>query len=150
MSESNNLGKSRKNKSRCVAMQFIYSISLCPTENPQEAFQSFIDYTGLPNSCAKYAEFLSLGLLQNLDDINDIISRNLENWKIGRIAKVEMAILQLAVFEMIYGENVPFKVILNEMVECAKEYGSAESGSFVNGILDSIYHHSLSLDLVSA
>ncbi len=77
-------------------------------------------------------------LLSFLPDIDGKISVNAKGWKIDRIAKAELAILRLAVYEAIYDDDVPVGVAVNEAVELAKQYGEDNGASFVNGILGKI------------
>ena len=78
------------------------------------------------------------GIIENLDRLNEIIEDNLKSWKIIRIAKTDLAILQLAVYEILYRDDIPDSVIINEAVELGKEYGTDDSGSFINGVLGRI------------
>ena len=81
---------------------------------------------------------LLCGIKNNQQKIDEDIKTNLkENWKIGRISKVNLSILKLAIYEIKYTQ-VPFKVAINEAVELAKKYGDENSKTFVNGILASI------------
>ncbi len=78
------------------------------------------------------------GIEKNQDEIQELIKSNLKsNWKIDRISKVNLSILELAIYEIKYTE-IPFKVAINEAVELAKRYGEENSKTFVNGILASI------------
>ncbi len=78
------------------------------------------------------------GTIENMDRINEIIEDNLKSWKIIRIAKTDLAILQLAVYEIFYRDDVPDSVAINEAVELGKEYGTDDSGGFINGVLGKI------------
>ncbi len=78
------------------------------------------------------------GVIENIDRINEIIEENLKSWKMNRIAKTDLAILQLAVYEIFYRDDVPDSVAINEAVELGKEYGTDDSGSFINGVLGKI------------
>ena len=75
------------------------------------------------------------GLVKNIDDVDKVILKNLKNWSFERIAKIDLAILRLAIYEMNYIDNIPLKVSANEAVELAKIYGNTDSKSFVNGLL---------------
>lgn len=75
------------------------------------------------------------GVKENLEKIDDIILSKLKNWSIQRIAKVDLAILRLAIYEIMYRDDIPVKVSANEAVELAKNYGNSDSKSFVNGVL---------------
>ena len=75
---------------------------------------------------------------ENVTDIDDKISSSLKNWTIDRISKVNLSILRLAVCEIMYIEDIPFQVSINEAVELAKKYSDDDAPSFVNGVLASI------------
>lgn len=86
----------------------------------------------------KYINDCFYGIKENTEDINVFISKNLkENWTIERISKIDISILKLAIYEMLY-VKLPYKVVIDEAVKLAKKYGDAKSKSFVNGILASI------------
>lgn len=78
------------------------------------------------------------GVEEHITEINTLISQNLkEKWSIERISKINLSILRLAIYEILYTE-VPFKVAVNEAVELAKKYGDENSKTFINGILANI------------
>lgn len=77
-------------------------------------------------------------LTQHLSEIDEKIAENAKGWKLDRIAKAELAILRLAIYEALFDENVPVGVAVNEAVELAKEYGEDNGPAFVNGILGKI------------
>lgn len=85
----------------------------------------------------EYIETVLNGVVKNLETIDNIILSKLKNWTIQRIAKIDLAILRLAIYEIKYKE-IPYKVAINEAVELAKKYGEDTSKNFVNGILASI------------
>lgn len=85
----------------------------------------------------KYIDSVVKGVYSNLDKINELILSKLKNWSIGRISKIDLAILRLSVYEILY-TDVPAKVSANEAVELAKTYGKDDSSSFVNGVLAKI------------
>ena len=85
-----------------------------------------------------YIQTVLCGVEENLENINNLISSKLKKWTIDRISKVNLAILQLAVYEIIYEEDIPDKVAVNEAVNLAKKYGDEASGNFVNGVLGAI------------
>ena len=74
-------------------------------------------------------------IVEKLEDIDTAISEVSKGWKVGRMAKVDLTLIRLAVYEMKYQEDIPVKVAINEAVELAKQYGSDESPAFVNGVL---------------
>ncbi len=83
----------------------------------------------------EYIEMVLKGVKENLAEIDSIILSKLKNWSIERIAKIDLAILRLAIYEIIYVEDIPEKVSANEAVELAKTYGNNDSKSFVNGVI---------------
>lgn len=72
------------------------------------------------------------------DELDEMIASYSTNWKVNRMAAVDKNILRLAIYELIHCSDIPIKVTLNEAVEIAKRFGTAESGAFVNGILDNV------------
>ena len=74
-------------------------------------------------------------ILEKLEEIDAKINEVSEGWKTGRMGKVDLTLIRLAVYEMLYEEDVPAKVAINEAVELAKQYGTDNSPSFVNGVL---------------
>ncbi|MCC8081451.1 MAG: transcription antitermination factor NusB [Lachnospiraceae bacterium] len=74
-------------------------------------------------------------ICRHLDEIDALINAHAEKWKTGRMAKAELAIIRLAVYEMNYEEKIPVSVAINEAVELAKRYGDEHGSGFVNGIL---------------
>ena len=81
---------------------------------------------------------LMIGVTKNREEIDSLIEHYSSNWKISRIACVDRNVLRIAVFEMLYCQDIPPKVSINEAIEIGKKFGTEESGSFINGILDSI------------
>ena len=78
------------------------------------------------------------GIIEKLGEIDKTISENMSNWKLNRLVSVDRNIMRIAVFELLFEEDIPEKVSINEAIEIAKNYGSADSGKFVNGVLDKI------------
>ena len=76
--------------------------------------------------------------MSHLSEIDDLIEENAKGWKLDRIAKAELSILRVAVFEAVFDEGIPVGVAINEAVELSKEYGGDHAPSFVNGILGKI------------
>ena len=86
----------------------------------------------------KYIKDSFLGIMQNEKEITGLIEKNLkQNWTLDRISKIDISILKLAIYEMLY-TDVPYKVAINEAIEIAKKYGEDSSKAFINGILASI------------
>lgn len=93
----------------------------------------------LPPSSREYAEKLVRGVSANLEAIDAAIQKVSSHWRLDRMARVDRNVLRIGAFEILHqGEEVPRKVAINEAVEIAKRFGTAESSAFVNGILDRI------------
>ncbi|MGI9554006.1 MAG: transcription antitermination factor NusB [Thermodesulfobacteriota bacterium] len=86
----------------------------------------------------KFMITLATGVYENMEGIDRIITKYSDNWKISRMSKIDRNILRLAVYEMRNLSNIPHPVTINEAVDIAKKYGTNESGSFINGIIDRV------------
>lgn len=82
-----------------------------------------------------YINSKSKGILEHIDEIDAFINEKSTGWKTSRMAKVDLSIIRIAVYEIKFEDDIPFKVSVNEAVELAKKYGADESPAFVNGIL---------------
>ena len=85
-----------------------------------------------------FAESLVCGVAENLEKIDQELNSYSTNWALDRMARVDLAILRLATFELIFSPDVPLNVVLNEAIELGKRFGTEETPSFINGILDHI------------
>lgn len=131
-----------RHQSRELAVQFVFQWALDPmragTVKDIPTFwkeQSLSDDSNRP-----FFELLAKGVAANLPQIDHEIESVLENWRFDRIEKVDLAVLRVAVFEMLFqrDEKVDAPIVINEAVEVAKKFGGAESSGFVNGILDAL------------
>lgn len=85
----------------------------------------------------RFGESLFLRVIKNREELDEVISRHIKNWRIGRLAIIDKLILRLGLCEFLFFEEIPTKVTMNEAIELAKRYSTRKSASFVNGILDS-------------
>jgi len=85
-----------------------------------------------------YIKFVFKGVFQNLEFIDSVISKHLQNWTIDRISKTDLALLRLAVYEMKYCEDIPESVTVNEVVELSKVYSGEKGPAYINGVLGNI------------
>lgn len=124
---------------RELAFKLIYSLEIQKKANIEEQIQTYFEGSNITSKEAQiYIEDAVLGIEKNKEEIISEIQKNLKSeWKIERISKVDLAILKLAIYEILYKE-IPFKVVINEAVELAKKYGEDSSKNFVNGILASV------------
>jgi len=86
----------------------------------------------------KYFKSNSMNCIENLEEIDNLINKYSSDWKINRIAKIDIAIMRLAITEMNYDEGIPVSVSINEAIELCKKYSSEDSHKFINGILGNI------------
>jgi N utilization substance protein B len=119
------------------AVQALYAIELSPAQ-PREVIHLFWESNRYKPAAKAFAQELLSGLLDNSDELDARISAKSPNWSISRMGKIDLAIIRLAAYELIYREDIPKNVTINEAIEIAKKYGSEESPAFVNGILDEI------------
>ena len=114
------------------AFKLLYSKEV-QGELEKEQIEEYIKENNIDKS--DYIYDIINGISNNLDDINKIISNNLKSdWKIDRISKINLALLKLSIYEIKYKE-LPFKVVINEVVELAKKFGEDTSANFINGVL---------------
>jgi N utilization substance protein B len=154
------MGKRREARERAV--QFLFQHDLNPPENLDRALNEFWDTqraaaiagekgpatwgqpVELPPPTAGEAEMrlfadpLIRGTLEHRDAIDEHIKKHAKNWDFHRIATVDRNIMRLAIYEMLFREDIPPIVSINEAVDIAKKFSTQDSGKFVNGILDKI------------
>ena len=123
---------------RELAFKLLYENEI-QKDNSEEQFNIYIENNEIEEQVAKeYLKDIITGINNNEEKINSLISENLKSdWNIGRISKINLALLKLAIYEMIYKE-IPYKVVINEVVEIAKKYADETSPVFINGVLASI------------
>jgi N utilization substance protein B len=85
-----------------------------------------------------YFRHTSLSFVENLKSIDNLINQYSSDWKINRIAKIDIAIMRLAITEMLYDDGIPISVSINEAIELCKKYSNEDSHKFINGILGNI------------
>jgi N utilization substance protein B len=137
----NNGGNVMSRKSaRESAMKLLYQIELGGSSS-EEAIESFYEnYEGkeLTSEDKEYINVCVKGTAESVKNIDEQISKHTKEWKINRIAKVELSIMRLAIFEMINRKDIPKSVVVNEAIELAKKFGGENSSSFINGVLGNI------------
>ena len=126
----------RRTRGREIALQVLYQTEQNPGLAPAE-IRRFVErrLRGDKKLC-EFAEALIAGVQSNQPRIDDLISGVAENWRLDRMAAIDRNILRLGAFEMLFCPDVPAKVAINESLELAKRYSTAQSSRFVNGILD--------------
>jgi transcription antitermination protein NusB len=125
----------RRTRGREIALQVLYQLEQNPGQGPDEVSQFILRRLREPKLCA-FASALVGGVLEHQPRIDALISEVAENWRLDRMAAIDRNILRLGAFELLYCDDVPTKVAINEALELAKRYSTAQSSRFVNGILD--------------
>ncbi len=128
----------RRRKAREVALQVLYEIDFLKIA-PEEAVRLYWENFEAPKNVQKFSSRLIEGTIEHQKEIDKLISSCSENWTIGRMSRVDRNILRLAVYELLHCEDIPPKVTLNEAIDLGKDFGSENSGSFINGIRDALY-----------
>ena len=90
------------------------------------------------NAAQRFAVKLRVRTMEQADEANELIKKHTKNWDLRRIAVVDRLVLQMAITEILYFGDIPPKVSINEAIEIAKDFSTARSGQFVNGILDAV------------
>ena len=126
-----------RRKAREIALQVLYGLNF-ENIDVQKALDLFWSNFVAPKTAKEFAAFLVQGTCGHKDELDKLIAGCSDNWSLGRMSKVDISILRLAVFEFLYCDDIPPKVTLNEAVDLGKTFGSENSGSFINGILDAL------------
>lgn len=134
------------------AIKFLFSIDFNKEENLEEMLEDFFDTAReqkndeyqdvLSSNDIEYAEEVIKGTIEELQTIDKLIQGNITGWTKDRIVKVDLAVLRLALYEILFRDDIPDSVAINEAIELAKKYSTDESGSFVNGVLGKIVRES--------
>lgn len=121
---------------RELAFKLIYEIEM---QNEDEEFEIFIENNEITDEkVIEYLKDIKTGIKEHSEEINDLITTNLkQNWSLKRISKINLSLIKLAIYEMIY-KKLPYKIAINEVVELAKKYADESAPVFINGILASV------------
>lgn len=137
MEEENQKFAGRR-ENRATAMQFLYMMECNPNKSLEDSLDLFFETKENPRTTYAFAEELIAGVVENIDRVDSEIKSRAANWSVDRIARVDLAILRLAIYELLFREDIPPVVSINEAVDLSKSYSGAESRRFVNGVLDSV------------
>lgn len=133
-----------RRRGREVALQMLFQLEASES-SPAEVvrlYQACFSEGPLPD---EFSINLFLAVAKDIDEVDGVIQSSSEHWRLERMSRVDRNILRIGVFEILSVEDIPSRVAINEAVELAKRYGTAESPSFVNGILDRVARDKLKL-----
>ena len=128
----------RRSQAREVAFQVLYQDDLNPRSNPAEA-DRFIERRLRADDMIAFARELVSGVRRNREELDAALQGIAANWSLKRMAATDRSVLRLGAYELLHCDT-PGRVVVDEAVELAKRFGSAQSASFVNGILDKLLH----------
>lgn len=133
----------KRTKARELALQLLYEadVTQADAQELKDIFDDFFEMNAEASQDSDVTDFtreLVFSVSRHRADIDREIAKYAANWQLDRMATVDRNILRLASFELLYRQDIPPKVAINEAVELAKKYGDVDSGKFVNGVLDKI------------
>jgi len=129
---------------RMKAFQFLYGQAFLEASTAIELEKAFCAFPAQDISAIEYASCegfaweLVAGVWSNSKKLDLVIEQFAKNWRVDRVGRVELGLLRLAIYEMLYREDVPSKVAINEALELNKQFGEEKSRAFLNGILDAV------------
>jgi N utilization substance protein B len=126
----------QRRASRIAAMQYLFAWSLNQPADLAGDLEQFFKGQEEPRENYAFGEELIHGVLEHVTDIDTHIRGLAHNWEFARIAKIDLAILRLAIFEMLFRKDIPPVVSINEAIDLSKEFSNADAKRFINGILD--------------
>lgn len=131
-----------RRKSRILAFQAVYAWDA--SGGKTEGLETF-DWleedkrASLDEEVATFARLLIAGTLENITEVDEAIRSHLENWSFERLKKVDLAVLRIGAYSLMYQRDIPAQITIDEAIEIVKEFGSEDSYRFVNGVLDGIW-----------
>ncbi|MCJ7458452.1 MAG: transcription antitermination factor NusB [candidate division Zixibacteria bacterium] len=129
------MGKRREARELVLKSLYCWEIS---GKKPDEVFSDLVSQIELDNSSKLFSRELFKKVIEHQKEIDELIKKNVQHWDFSRIAVVDKNILRIGICELLYLDDIPVKVSLDEAIELAKKYSSEDSGSFVNGVLDAV------------
>jgi transcription antitermination factor NusB len=126
-----------RRKARELAIQILFNMEFNPGD-PDEIYDLVYENFSPSRSIRVFSKKLVCGVRENIKYLDSIIRRSSKNWRLERMSVVDRSILRLASYEILFMEDIPHKVSIDEAVELGKKFGSEESGAFINGVLDNI------------
>ena len=127
----------QRRNSRELAMQALYYIDL-GNEEPIEAYKLFCIHYESDEGMNAFFEEIVEGTLKHKSEIDSHVEKFSNNWKLSRMSGIDRNIIRIAVYEMLYCNDIPSTVTINEAIDIGKKFGTKDSGAFINGILDAI------------
>jgi N utilization substance protein B len=127
----------RRRKARELALKMLYQMET-NSEDTDHALARYCETFPYQQDVIDYTRVLLSGIERERDAIDELVKSASDNWRLDRITYVDINILRLGIFEMLFSEDVPPKVAIDEALEIAKKYGNEDSREFINGVLDRV------------
>lgn len=127
-----------RREARELALQILYALDANPSVGLRETLRNFREDQEVPSRVREFAEGLVQGVQEQRAAIDTAIRARSKNWSLSRMPRVDLNVMRLAAYELMFRPDIPKKVTINEAIEIARRYGDKDSPSFVNGILDEI------------
>jgi len=126
-----------RRKGRELALQALYQMEVTGDGSPA-SLEFFLRHFEGSDKTKEFARRLVLGVVARRKEVDRLIEQCAEHWKLKRMAKVDLTILRLATYELLFCPDIPLNVSMDEAIEIGKRYGSADSPTFINGVLDQV------------
>lgn len=126
----------QRREGRVAALQYLFAWSLNTPANLSDDIYTFLATLEKPREHYAFGEELIHGVIDHIDEIDGRIRGLAHNWDFDRIAKIDLAILRLAIFEMVFRKDIPPVVSINEAIDLSKQFSNLDAKRFINGILD--------------
>ena len=134
-----------RRKSRILAFQALYSWDTGYSQTGDKTVpEGLLDFSWieqpkpLDGELAAFARLLVTGTIENIDAVDSMIGKHLENWELKRLNRVDLAVLRMSVFTLMFQTGMHPSIVIDEAIDISKEFGTDDSYRFVNGVLDSI------------
>jgi N utilization substance protein B len=130
-----------RRKGRILAFQALYAWGAADTQSGviPEGLLDFPWQDKVKGAEDDFSRLLVMGTIENISAVDSAIKEHLENWDFSRLNRVDLAILRMSAYALMYQKDTPAAVVINEAIGIAREFGTGESFRFINGVLDSIY-----------
>ena len=129
----------RRRKARELAIQVLFNLEFS-SDSPTDVFDLICEMFNSGRAIRSFSKELVLGVCKKRDELDGLIRNASKNWRLERMSRIDKCILRLATFEILFMDDIPPKVSIDEAVEIGKKFGSDGSGGFINGVLDNIYN----------
>ena len=126
----------QRRECRAAAFQYLYAWSVNQPANLAEDLRLFFEHLEQPRDYYAFADELIHGTIEHIEELDGHIKALAHNWEFDRVAKIDLAILRLAMFEMLHRKDIPPVVSINEAIDLSKLYSSLDAKRFINGVLD--------------